>query len=103
MRIAIIGPLKAQFLQIQQKPEVVRALGTKHSLYFVDKDSRRAVSSLEPWNHYDAIIICTAWIKHDMVKILRNAPASPLQTIYINTRGMTGVADAIIKLVSQLP
>lgn len=101
MRIAVIGPLRAQFLQISQKPEVIEALSTKHSLYFVDKDSRRAVSSLEPWNHYDAIIICTAWIKHDLIKILRSAPASPLQAVYINTRGMSGVADAIVKLLTS--
>lgn len=99
MRIAVIGPLKDQFRNILTRTESVR--GTRHSLYWIDKDHPRATRNLlSDWKHYDALVFCTAWVQHSHFQQMKSSnKTSGLKVKFVNTRGTSGVVTAIDSLI----
>lgn len=100
MRIGIIGPLRSQFLHIQNHSAHI--LGNKHSLYWVDKDKpTEVIKAMRSWSHFDRVVICSAWISHLALKNCNaHCKNDKNNFVFVNTRGQTGVVEAIKKLLT---
>ncbi len=97
MRIAVVGPLRDQFIHIQR--HCTGALGTRHSLYWVNKDSSSDVKKHA--RHADALILCTGWIRHAMTEQARAFEASGLKVVLVPQRGTSSVISAIENLITK--
>lgn len=95
MRIAVIGPLKDQFRHIERKCQPFT--GTRHSLYWLDKDS--AKSKLSSCAHYDVLVVCTEWVSHAVVRITQSSAHGGLIVRYVKTRGQNAVVNEIQSVI----
>lgn len=81
IRMLVVGPLADQFQHIQNKVQA--------ELVWIDKDKHRF-----PRGDYHAIVVCTAWIAHDLITLIKQQiPFTPI--ILVPERGTSSVVKAI--------
>lgn len=81
MKLMIVGLMKPHFRRVQEQ--------VRHELVLVETNRVRI-----PHGHYDAIIVCTAFIAHNTSEKIK-AVFPYTRTIPVNERGTSSVIKAI--------